>query len=61
MAKKYVWISLAAVVAVLTVIGVSLQADEFSDTDVERWQTEFMSVLQADRRLADQLAGVGNR
>ena len=51
MAKKYVWISLAIVVAISTVIGVSLQADEFSDTDVDRWQTEYMSVVADGRAL----------
>ena len=51
MAKKYLWISLAVVVAILTVIGVSLQADEFSDTDVDRWQTEYMSVVADGRAL----------
>ena len=51
MAKKHVWISLAVVVAILTVIGISLQADEFSDTDVDRWQTEYMSVVADGRAL----------
>lgn len=51
MAKKHVWISLAVVVAALTVIGVSLQADEFTDTDLERWQGEYMSVVEDGRAL----------
>ena len=51
MAKKHLWISLAVVVAILTVIGVSLRADEFSDTDVDRWQTEYMSVVADGRAL----------
>ena len=51
MAKKHLWISLVVVVAMLTVIGVSLQADEFSDTDVDRWQTEYMSVVADGRAL----------
>ena len=49
MTKKNVWISLAVVVAALALIGVSLQADEFTDADVERWQNENMSVV-ADGR-----------
>ena len=51
MTKKHLWMSLAVVVAALTVIGVSLQADEFTDTDVERWQGEYMSVVADGRAL----------
>ncbi len=51
MTKKHLWMSLAVVVAALTVIGVSLQADEFTDTDVERWQGEYMSVVAEGRAL----------
>jgi cytochrome c len=51
MTRKYVWISLAVVGAALAVVGVSLQADEFTDTDVERWQAEYMSVVADGRAL----------
>ena len=51
MTKKNVWISLAVVVAALALIGVSLQADEFTDADVERWQNEYMSVVADGRAL----------
>jgi len=51
MRRKYVWISLAVVAAALAVVGVSLQADEFTDTDVERWQGEYMSVVDDGRAL----------
>jgi len=51
MTKKHVWLSLAVVVAMLAVIGVSLQADEFTDTDQDRWQTEYMSVVADGRAL----------
>ena len=51
MRRKYVWISLAVVAAALTVVGISLQADEFTDTDVERWQGEYMSVVADGRAL----------
>jgi thiosulfate dehydrogenase len=51
MARKHLWITLAAVVATLTVIGVSLQADEFTDADVQRWQDEYMSVVKDGRTL----------
>lgn len=51
MAKKYLWTTLAAVVATLAVIGVSLQADEFTETDLQRWQDEYMSVVAEGRAL----------
>ncbi len=51
MTRKHVWISLAVVGAALAVVGVSLQADEFTDTDVERWQAEYMSVVADGRTL----------
>ena len=51
MTKKHVWLSLAVVVAMLAVIGVSLQADEFTDADQERWQAEYMSVVADGRAL----------
>jgi len=51
MRRKHVWISLAVVAAALAVVGVSLQADEFTDTDVERWQGEYMSVVDDGRAL----------
>jgi len=51
MRRKHVWISLAVVGAALAVVGVSLQADEFTDTDVERWQAEYMSVVADGRAL----------
>ncbi len=51
MTRKYVWISLAVVAAALAVVGVSLQADEFTDSDVERWQGEYMSVVADGRAL----------
>jgi len=51
MAKNRLWISLAVVVGTLAVIGVSLQADEFTDADVERWQAEYMTVVAEGRAL----------
>ena len=51
MRRRHVWISLAVVAAALAVVGVSLQADEFTDTDVERWQAEYMSVVADGRAL----------
>jgi len=51
MTKKHVWMMVAVVVATVAAIGVSLQADEFTDTDVERWQNEYMSVVSDGRAL----------
>ena len=51
MAKKHLWISLAVVVGTLAVIGVSLQADEFTSADTERWQAEYMTVVTEGRAL----------
>jgi len=51
MAKKHLWISLAIVVAAVAVIGVTLQADEFTAADVQRWQDEYMSVVKEGRTL----------
>ncbi len=45
MTSKHLWFSLAVVAALLAVVGVSIQADEFTDADVERWQGEYMSVV----------------
>ena len=51
MAKKHLWALFVVVVATLAVVGVSLQADEFTDTDVERWQAEYMTVVTEGRSL----------
>ena len=42
----------AAIVGVAVVVGVlSTHADEFTEKDLERWQTEFMSVVNTGRDL----------
>ena len=51
MRKKPTWAAFALVVAALVIVGVSLQADEFTDKDEERWQGEFMSVVTEGRAL----------
>lgn len=51
MTKKHLWFSLAVAVALLAVVGVSIQADEFTDADAERWQGEYMSVVADGRAL----------
>ncbi len=45
MANKHIWAACAVVGAALLLVGFGLQADEFTDKDVERWQGEFMSVV----------------
>ena len=51
MAKKHVWAVSVAVAVALVVVGVSLRADEFTAKDSERWQAEYMSVVQKGREL----------
>ena len=49
--KTVVSVALAAVVAVVIAIGLSVQADEFAEKDKERWQNEYMSVVNKGREL----------
>ncbi len=49
--KTLVSVALAAVVAVVITIGFSVQADEFTEKDKERWQNEYMSVVNKGRDL----------
>ncbi len=51
MARKHAWAIFAVVAVTLVAAGVSLRADEFSDTDLERWQAEYMSVVNTGREL----------
>ena len=51
MAKKHAFIAFGVIVLALVMVGVSLQADEFTDKDVQRWQDEYMSVVDAGREL----------
>ncbi|HSN56881.1 MAG TPA: hypothetical protein VLT32_19580 [Candidatus Sulfomarinibacteraceae bacterium] len=51
MSKKHLAVACLVVGAALGLVGYGLQADEFSDEDVERWQGEFMSVVQEGRAL----------
>lgn len=51
MNKKSTWTAFILVVAALCVVGVSLQADEFTDKDVEHWRAEYMSVVDQGREL----------
>lgn len=51
MSKKHLAVACLIVGAALALVGYGLQADEFTDQDVERWQGEFMSVVQEGRAL----------
>jgi thiosulfate dehydrogenase len=51
MSKKSAWGVCSIAALVLVVVGVGLWADEFTDQDVERWQQEYMSVVQKGREL----------
>jgi thiosulfate dehydrogenase len=44
-------VALAAAVALAVVGGIAIQADEFSKQDQERWEEEYMSVVQKGREL----------
>lgn len=49
--KTVVSMSVAAIVAVVIALGLSVQADEFAEKDIERWQNEYMSVVEKGREL----------
>ena len=51
MTKRHIWAACAVIAAALFLVGYGLQADEFTDKDVERWQGEFMSVVDEGRSL----------
>ena len=51
MLKKNLWAAVAFVAAALFLVGYGLQADEFTDQDLERWQGEYMSVVAEGRAL----------
>ena len=51
MSKKHVWTAIGVVALALALVGVGLHADEFTQQDVDRWQEEYMSVVQKGRAL----------
>ncbi len=51
MAKKNAVIAFGIVALALVLVGVSLQADEFTDKDLLRWNDEYMSVVEKGRDL----------
>ncbi len=51
MFKKNLPVAICLVAAATILVGYGLQADEFTETDVERWQGEFMVVVTEGRSL----------
>jgi cytochrome c len=49
--KRKIAVALAAAVALAVVGGIAIQADEFTKKDQERWEKEYMSVVQKGREL----------
>jgi len=49
--KRKIVVALAAAVVLAVVGGVAIQADEFTKKDQERWEKEYMSVVQKGRDL----------
>ncbi len=49
--KRKIAVVLAAVVVVAVVGGIATRADEFTQKDQERWEKEYMSVVQKGREL----------
>lgn len=51
MSRKLTIVALGAALAALAVGGMTIRADEFTKKDQERWQNEYMSVVQKGRAL----------
>jgi thiosulfate dehydrogenase len=51
MSKRLCVMALAALAVAVVVAGLGVRADEFTKEDVERWQNEYMSVVQKGREL----------
>ena len=49
--KRKIAVALAAVVVLAAVGGIAIQADEFTQKDQERWEKEYLSVVQKGREL----------
>lgn len=49
--KRNIAVALAVAVALTAVGGIGLRADEFTKKDQERWQQEYMTVVQKGREL----------
>jgi len=51
MRTKNLWVAICLVAGALFLVGYGLQADEFTDADLERWQAEYMTVVTEGRAL----------
>jgi cytochrome c len=51
MSRKIAGAALAAVALAVIVGGIANRADEFTQEDLDRWQNEYMSVVQTGREL----------
>ena len=51
MRNRNLWVAICLVAGAMFLVGYGLQADEFTDTDLERWQGEFMTVVTEGRSL----------
>jgi cytochrome c len=49
--KRKIVVALAAAVVLAVVGGIAIRADEFTKADQERWEKEYMSVVQKGREL----------
>ena len=49
--KRKIAVALAAAVVLAVVGGIAIQADEFTKKDQDRWEKEYMSVVQKGREL----------
>ena len=49
--NRRIAVALAAAVVLAVVGGIAIQADEFTKKDQERWEKEYMSVVQKGREL----------
>ena len=49
--KRKIAVALAAAVVLAVVGGIAIQADEFTKKDQDRWEKEYMSVVQKGRDL----------
>jgi thiosulfate dehydrogenase len=49
--KRKIVVALAAAVVLAVVGGIAIQADEFTQKDQERWEKEYLSVVQKGREL----------
>jgi thiosulfate dehydrogenase len=49
--KRKIAVALAAAVVLAVVGGIAIQADEFTKKDQERWEKEYLSVVQKGREL----------